>query len=86
MSLLAWPAGWRFPGGVPRHHVNPPRPRLAEPVPAAPPLTVQDFEALYGGAHAARHTCSDGHDVVIWHGDDPCFVCYPVPSDKRLAP
>ena len=67
MSLLAWPDGRRFTRRAPRHHVNPPRPRE---VPPAPPL-----EVVYGGALAGRRSCSDGHDVVIWHGDDPCFVC-----------
>ena len=72
MSLLAWPDGWRLSGRAPRHHVNPPPPRE---FPCVPALVAQDFDAIYGGAYAGRRSCSDGHDLVIWHGDDPCFVC-----------
>lgn len=73
MSLLQWPAGWRFPGHV---EPAPPRPQ-AEPVHAARALAAEDLAAIYGPRPGilGRNACVAGHDLVTWHGEDPCFAC-----------
>jgi hypothetical protein len=74
-GLLAWPAGWRLPGRLPRYDA-PPRP---QPAHAAPRLNPEEYAALYG---EGVRSCRDGHDVVTWRGPDPCFVCAPEPAEK----
>lgn len=69
--MFAWPDGWRRVA-----HVEPvTRCRPLAPVYAARPLDAIDYAAVYGGGFEGRHVCVDGHEMVTWHGEEPCWVC-----------